>query len=433
MRAEAGEAVIARSRFLPQLAYNLTHQSVHEDGADSTHELDHFVRFSQTVAEWGRENPTDVSVRGARREALFDFEDAVRSVLSTVRKKFFTVLLRRQQIAGRRGLLTEFRDRHETMRRLEKERRVRGIDVLTAELNVLNEESRINALETEALRQEIDLLHLVGLPVDMTGVHLQGELEEFALSPSEAVLLGLRRSTSVAEARAEVAEQRRVVREVACRHGPEIHARAGTKSETAAAGLELRSDEGVYALSAFAEQHLREQGFDAAGDFDTGYDLVDSHDQGWSAEVKLELPLFDGLRRRGEYARERAKLVQALHSLRHEADSVEARIRKAYQTILERRKELELLGETVRISKERLRVKEELKESVKEEVTDDELETFRNRFFADQDAFLRGQISLMEAQEDLRYAMRFFEPLPKSADRDEAEEGGGADAGAEQP
>jgi outer membrane protein TolC len=405
MRAESGEAVIARSRFLPQLAYSIANDSTSADGTGTTHSLDHFFRLSQTLVEFGRENAADVAVRKSERAALFAYEDAVRATLSNVRTKFFTILLRHQQIDQRRKLLDEFQARYEKMRRLEAGRRVLEVDVLTARLNMLNEEARINSLEKEMLRQKIDLLHLVGLPVEMTDVELQGEPEEFTLDLERSIAIGLRRSTRIASVRADAAEQRRVARDVAWRRGPGLFARAGATSETGAAGLQLQNTEGVFALSAFGEQHLQE----TVGGFDTGEGLFDTLDAGWSAEVRLEVPLFDGFKRRGEFARERAKLVQSLHTLRDAVDSVEADIRKDYQTLLERRKELDILKETVTISKERLRVQERLKELGK--ITDNELETFRNRFFADQDVFFGRQISLMEAQEQLRQAMRFFEPL----------------------
>ena len=110
--------------------------------------------------------------------------------------------------------------------------------------------------------------------------------------------------------------------------------------------------------------------------------------------------------------KQRAVLLRSVYSLRDSIDKVEAEIRKSFQTVLERRKELEILEETVKISKERLRVQERYKELGLKNVTDNQLETFRNRFFADQDSYFRKQISLMEAQESLRYSMRFFEPLP---------------------
>ncbi|MHC5055180.1 MAG: TolC family protein [Planctomycetota bacterium] len=407
--AEQADGVAVRARLSPRLSYTLSTEEVHEDGSPDAHALDHYLRLSQTLFEFGRENPADVAVREAERDALFAYEDTVRWVLSNVRKKFFTILLRQQQIAERRKLLEKFKERHDKMVRLEKEQRVLHVDVLTARLNVLNEEARINSLENELLRQRIDLLHLVGLPVSMTDVAVLDELEDFTLELDDIIAIGLRRSTTIAEARAGLDEQRRVVRELAWRHAPALVARAGKRTESGAAGVELANTDGTFAVSAFGEKHLQ----DEAASFSTGYGLLDTHGEGWSAELALTVPILDGRERRGELLREQGELRQAVHALRQAIDSAEADVRKAYQTMLERRKELDILRETVRISYARLGVQDRLKELGR--ITDNELETFRNRFFADQDAFFRGQISLMEAQEDLRHTVRFFEPLPARA------------------
>ena len=77
----------------------------------------------------------------------------------------------------------------------------------------------------------------------------------------------------------------------------------------------------------------------------------------------------------------------------------------------EETRETDILRETVRISKERLRVQDRMKELGK--ITDNELETFRERFFSDQDEYFEQQIRLIEAQERLRLEMRFFEPMPE--------------------
>ena len=79
-------------------------------------------------------------------------------------------------------------------------------------------------------------------------------------------------------------------------------------------------------------------------------------------------------------------------------------IEKAY-LLLQARKH-----EKVKISKERLRIKNRLKELGR--ITDNELETFRNQFFNDQDAAFRKEIDLVEAQERVRYVMRYFDSEP---------------------
>ena len=78
-------------------------------------------------------------------------------------------------------------------------------------------------------------------------------------------------------------------------------------------------------------------------------------------DLSLELPIFQGLERRGLYRKEEALLGQARHELRDNVDSVESEVRKANQTMLERRQEVDILQETVLISKERLRVQEKLR------------------------------------------------------------------------
>ena len=57
--------------------------------------------LSQRLVEFGKDNAADVALREAQRNALFDYEDAVRTALFQIRLKFFTVLLRQQQLAER--------------------------------------------------------------------------------------------------------------------------------------------------------------------------------------------------------------------------------------------------------------------------------------------------------------------------------------------
>jgi outer membrane protein TolC len=409
LKAEAGEELISRSRLMPQLSYEAANASKdHETGGPSS-TFDNYLRLSQTFAEFGREHADSVRVRAAARAALFAYENEVSDVLSGARRKFYTIILRQQQIAERLKLLEKFRVTYRNKQNLIGQGgRATTVDVLTAQLNVLNEEARINSLRQEMLRQKIDLLHLIGFPVNMTNAKLGGKIEEFLPEVDAAVRTGLLRNTSIASARATAAEQLRVVREVKLRNGADLSAAARMRSDTSAVGVNLTGDDGLYSLSGFAEHHLQNAG-------ETGWAMPQTttglESPGWSASVNLSVPILDGNKRRGAYIKERALLLQQLHELREKVDATEAGIRKAYQTLLERRAELDIAVMTVDIAQKRLDAQEELKNLGK--ITDDQLETFRNRFFSDQDSYLRMQISLMEAQESLRHAMRFFEPLPE--------------------
>jgi len=424
IEAVGGDELIARSRFLPHLYYDLEQRNLEKIAGDLfTDRRDQFFRLTQVLAEWGKDNPRDIVLRENQREALFVYEDTVRRVLSDLRLRFFTVLLRQRQLAERMELLGEFRAQHERIVRLYERKQVAELDVLTARLNMLNEETRINALQREILRQELDLLDLLGFPVGTTDLALAGELESLELAPESAVNVALMRSTSIAQARAEVMEQRRKARQVLWEYGPDIRAQGGWKGSRGAAGLELFGLDGLYQLSTFAEQHVDRpdagflpvlnQSFVTSPDFRLflDEDVLAAEQEGWFLNLLLEVPIFQGFERRGKYIRELARLKETRHLLGETIDEIEVEVLKAYQSLLETREEMRILAETVSISKKRLDTMQRLKELGR--ISDDELETFRDRFFQDQDVYFVQQIQHVQAQEQLRFLMRYFDDLPE--------------------
>ncbi|MBN1256607.1 MAG: TolC family protein [Planctomycetes bacterium] len=397
IRAVKAEALLEYSRFLPQLYYYLEEEGIKEtDSPRWTHAREHTLRLDQTLLEFGVENSSDASVRDAQASALFDYENTVADVLSNVRVKFFTVLMRKQQIEERKKLLVEFKARHEKIKELEEARRVLEVDVLTAKLNVLNEEQRINSLEGELLRQKIDLLHYTGLPLEALEMELAGEWSQFNLELEEIIRLALRRSTSIASARINVAEQLRATRQALWAYAPNLSLEVGHSRRGNEGGLTLTGEDGAFELSSFAERNIPSEPPGVEYEEDERY-----------LNLSLELPLFDGLERNSNYKIEKEQLVEARFALRDTIDSVENNVRKLHQTLLESRKQLDIYDQTAKISWERLQVQEELKKLGK--ISDDQLETFRDRYFSDQDRYFSQQITVMRAQESLRSAMRYFE------------------------
>ena len=85
---------------------------------------------------------------------------------------------------------------------------------------------------------------------------------------------------------------------------------------------------------------------------------------------------------------------------------MELRVRQSYKLLLEQQFRVELEQERVKIAKERLSIKEQLRAIG--QITDDELETFRKQFFAAQDSIFQQQELLIGRQEDLRFDIRYF-------------------------
>jgi outer membrane protein TolC len=288
------------------------------------------------------------------------------------------------------------------MQALEAVRRVLEVDVLTSRLNVLHEEARINSLEKELYRQKVDMQKTAGFPVAFMGYTLKGEITPVRLDMERCVDVALRRSTAVARARAEQDEQERVNNW--WEYGPSLNLGLKYMKDKNTAGVSMDRDNGTYNVTGFAEQSLK--GPDSV--FYPGDPYFSLGQQGWRLDIAAEFPIFQGLAAFGKQKRERSLLQRSSFLLRQSMDSVELSVRKAYQNMLEQEKGLEILKETASISHERLKIQESLKDMGK--ITDNELETFRNRFFDDQSEYYNAEAGWIATQEELRYQMRWFEP-----------------------
>ncbi|MAE60337.1 MAG: hypothetical protein CMJ49_03170 [Planctomycetaceae bacterium] len=406
IRAVGGDELIVQSRFLPTLTYVLDIETINPNDGGAHGDTDNALRAEMTLFEFGRDNPEDVTLRADQRGALFGYENIVSRVLSDVRLQFFTVLLRQKQLATRQELMEQFQVRLEQVRELLAAGRALRVDELTAELNVLNEMSRINSLGREIRRRKIDLLHVIGLPAGLADFQIDGVREGFDMAIDQAVQIALLRSTAIAQARATVYEQARVVKQIWWEDGPSFAGQFGWRDAGNRAGLELSSDDGTHAVSAFSEGQLDGD----PGSIEDSADRLDAGEEGVFAALNMELPLFTGFAHEGRELHERSLLAAARHDLRNTVDLTELDVRRLFETVLEQREEVNFQSRTVDLEKLRLDIQEQRKDE--NLITDDQLETFRNRFFDAQDALFVEQIALVKAIENLRAAMRYFDPTP---------------------
>lgn len=408
VRSMTGEEIIANSRYLPKLAVDLSSTTA---GQSFIRDMTGGGSALATLLQLGKDDPIDINLRDQQRLALFGYEQDVANVLSQVRLKFFTVLLKQQQLGQRQKLRQEFQARYERMQRLEAVKRVVHLDVLTARLNVLNEDSNINSLQKEIVRQKLDLLYAMGMPMTQPEFALQGKIEAFPLTVEQSVALAFGRSTGIAQSRAAVFEQDRLTRQIVWEYLPWMDVQGGYMRSKWTAGMAAYNETGLFSTSPFAVRPVDywSNGGWASPDF-THYDDV----RGWYMAADLRFPIFSGLERTGNFLKQKALLDSFRYQLSDTVSATDLDVRKAFQTVLEQAQAVAILQGVVAISKERLQLQERLKELGK--ISDNELETFRERFFEDQDRYFISQLSLVEAQERLRLKMRYFESAPPGKD-----------------
>jgi outer membrane protein TolC len=120
----------------------------------------------------------------------------------------------------------------------------------------------------------------------------------------------------------------------------------------------------------------------------------------------LRIPVTEGGARKGRQIQAKAVLNAYKAYLEDQKDRVELRVRQRYNELVEQKLRVELEEDNVDIEDQRFKIKTELRDVGK--ITDDELETFRRLFFNAQDELFRRQVDMIESQENLRLAIRYF-------------------------
>ncbi|MHC4435803.1 MAG: TolC family protein [Planctomycetota bacterium] len=412
--AVGGSKLINNSRFLPTI--ELISQYEHfrnfesDNRTDDAHSFS--ARISQRIFEYGKDNPLDVDLRADQRNALFDYENTVAFIFSQVRRAFFFVKLKEQQIAKRQELLKQFEKQYEIkQQRLQAGNLSVKIEVLTANLNVLNEKSRINTLERQRFNRKMDLLRLIGLPVGADMVEFDGRMDRFGLDDFEMntmIRLALAQSSQVALAEAIVAEQGRVLDQLRFEYFPDLRLRSGYQDENGKVGADLLNEDDTWGLDVFGEPEVsdgREYPMRNLGIFGNDFTLA-GPDPGWFTGLQLRMPITEGGARTGRKIQARATLKSFEAVLEDRKDRIELSVRQSYRFLAEQKYQVDLAQENVNIENQRFLIKAELRDVGK--ITDDELETFRQLFFNAQDSLFTEQEVMIKSQEDLRLAIRYF-------------------------
>lgn len=394
-----GDRLQVRSRFLPHLdlATRLAAQdSSRFDWHPSQDQSSAQLRFSQRLFEFGPDAVQDIQLREDLRQAMFAYQDQVYNQLSRVWETFQLILLQEEQLASRRqsregfqALLIQQQARYEHRLATEEEK-------LSAELNVLNEDLAINGLERQRHDHQLELLRLIGQPLD-TGVRLEDAPRLFSQDRDEAVRLALTNDVEIALLIQLVGEQRRAAREVYWEYSPDLSLEAGVGRGRGQTLLSMDKEGRTWGMNLGSQYRLHQhQSLPEPG-----------RDRRWFAQLEARLPIFEGGTSLGHRAREKARLRQLEIRLQDAQAAVELRVRQAYQAMSEALQQQELQRQRVTIARRRLEIHQILRD--KGQADESLLEQVRAQYFAAQDTLLGAQENAVHRQAQLRRLMGHLE------------------------
>ena len=257
--AVGGSKLVSNSRFLPtielisQYEHFRNFQSAND--TDDTHTIS--AKISQRILEFGKDNPLDLDLRAEQRDALFSYEIRIAYIFSQVRRAFFFIKLKEQQIVTRNELREQFKKQYEIKeQRMEAGNLSVKMEVLTARLNMLNEEIVINALKRQRFNRKMELLRFIGMPVGADQVEFEGQMDNFGLGDFDIegmIFLALAQSSDVALAEAILTEQQRLLDQLRFEYAPDLRISGGYQAENGKIGADLINDDDTWGLDIFGQ------------------------------------------------------------------------------------------------------------------------------------------------------------------------------------
>jgi outer membrane protein TolC len=407
-----GEKISAISRLLPHLdlIFRNNNSSLKDSSGSITNSSDQAMELilRQRIAEFGPSTYDAWARKQRERDALLASEDTAATVLSAIRKTYFTLQIMKEQILQHDSLLGLY-----TLK-LEKEnsRLSSGIGrknaVLTARLNIVDEKERILSLESRMHTMRATLKQLCGLPSTDVPAVLPSDLLKISLGEDSCVAQAMDNNSRIAQLRFEVEIYKRQLLQAGWNFAPGISLNAGVRNGAVAGGLQLSSNR-------FDSE--RRWSLDAVGSstfFQSDSAFV-SPDSFFSADRNLrytvgltvDLPIFRGLREVGELKEAGARYNKARNELLVTVRAFETALRSTWFEYQRSSRQLDLSRERVEIAQERYSMAETLLEM--EKMSEEGYDNFRVQLFDAQDNFFGQQFQVLEAGENLRLLIRRFE------------------------
>ena len=224
------------------------------------------------------------------------YREAIIAVDSKVRQAYYRLLLTRDEIASRDELLAYFRAKMDRVQTRLDAGLARPVELHEAELEVLEEQSRINNLQRELRALHLKLFTEIGLvgKRSLRAIEIVGPPYEQLqlLDPSEEDLPAL-----IEEARAnrphlaelvwQIGEQQHQARSVFWQWLPHVGLQLTKDVQDTDLGLNWSGNGQTWKLVGSGRRSLASQGLDPA--LDMG--------EGWRVMANVSLPLFQGGRR----------------------------------------------------------------------------------------------------------------------------------------
>ncbi len=395
--------IYQRSPRLPQISAEASYQEDYYSAGDSSsaERTAHLVA-SQELFRYGETPLGLLQAQQEYRQARVAYQKTVLNTVSQVRRAFLSVLLTEEEIAEREELLKELERKHWRMKQRLEAGKVKPIDVKEAQLEVQDEQLRINTLRRRLRTGKLELLSTIGMletrlphQVEVIGTIAEDFQQVTEDSLGVVVQQAWLSRPEIAEAKAQLEEQQRLVYQTYSRWLPSLTGGATYQYKDTQLGLDfIQSGSLRRGLLTFDHPLYQRSS------------LATADDGNWSTRLGLTLPIFRGGESWGQLQQQRARLRHWAYELEDEQNRIELEVRKAFFGLMDAKERLELQKERVEITKQRLEIVESLIEfEWARYLTYEDILRRRQDFHQAQQDYFTFRCQYVMAAEDLRKAL----------------------------
>ena len=360
-----------------------------------------FLEAQQELVRYGATTPSRFAAKHQEQAEKARYREAIIAVDSKVRQAYYRLLLTRDEIASRDELLAYFRAKMDRVQTRLDAGLARPVELHEAELEVLEEQSRINTLQRELRALHLKLFTEIGLvgKRSLRAIEIVGPPYEQLqlLDPSEANLPAL-----IEEARAnrphlaelvwQIGEQQHQARSVFWQWLPHVGLQLTKDFQDADLGLNWSGDGQTWKVVGSGRRSLASEGLDPA--LDRG--------EGWRVMANVSLPLFQGGRRLAQSAEEQARLRELRQDRDETRNWIELEVVEAFYALQSRRENTQILRRRADVARQRLDTVEELFENAMGNLNFDDIRRQRVAVNVAEQSYFAERLAYILATEELR-------------------------------
>ena len=396
--AEAeGILTTARSDEYLQLNFTSWYERSKSDGDFEAKDYNGTLSAEQLLVRFG-EVPRKIDDAQERcRLAGLKVEAARIDTVSNTRRIFYDIVLIQDELTERKVLRDEIdKKRARTADRM-KERLALELDLLDVELELANQDLRINALRRALRVRKTELLQAIGADEE-ADIDIFGELSELELTIDDCIAAAMTNRTELKDLRGQIQRQERIVKEAYWELLPELRSSYRYRDTS----VILRQEDRTWdALLAYEKPIWEKEG-----------GSTPERDE-WEFSLGVSFPMFDGFRVKGIMETEKARLEKLGIELLQREKQIRLQVKSVYQDVADEKERMDILERTVTFRRKTLERMEAIMETpvISQKyphlagITFDDVIRARENYTNAQKNYFDQKRSYVMARENLRQSM----------------------------